>query len=89
VNAEFISSMSCQSIPGHQLISNLDGEIVIETPGFVDPSQLGAFSLWRSRKFPALARQIRALRVGLGADGDIFPGSHGQRPGSEAGDGSE
>src|SRR5690348_7668078 len=74
---------------GHQLIRDLRGEVTVETAGYVDPGQLGALSVGSSRELTALASQIGALGIGLGADRDILPRGHGEGAGREPGDRGE
>jgi hypothetical protein len=81
--------VGAQGVVGHELIRNLDGEGAIETAAHVDPSQLSSLSLGGSCELAALARQVGALGIGLGADRDILTSGHGKGPGGETSDRSE
>src|ERR1041384_6500977 len=78
--------MSSQGVMRHELICHLERQIVLETAGHVDPGQFSSFGLGPGRQLLALARQIGALRISLGADRDILSRGHGKRARYTAGE---
>src|SRR6185436_7337422 len=78
--------MSGERVSVHELIGDLSGESRRESPGLIDPDQLGLLCLWGSCELMALPRQIGRLGVCLGADGDVLASGHRHGSRNEASD---
>ena len=64
-NAKFVPRMRSEGVFGGQLRRDLRGKTGIEAAAHIDGSQLSMFRLGVGFELASLAREIRALRVGL------------------------
>ena len=77
--------MGPKGVPGHQLFGNLPRQGRFDAPGCVDGCQLNDLGLWISGEFGRLAGEIGLLRIGLGADRDVFARGHRHGAGHQSG----
>ncbi len=79
--------MRGEGITGHELVRHLPCQFRRQSPLHVDPGQLRLLRLGlRGSELAALAREVGLLGIGLGADGDVLAGRHGEGTRREAGD---
>lgn len=78
-NAEFIPSMGCKSVVGHQLIGNLSGQRWFQSATDVDCCQLVPLRFIIRFQFSPLAVQVGLFCIRLRTDGNLFSGRHRHR----------
>jgi hypothetical protein len=78
--------MGAEGVVSHQLFGHGSGRVGLDPTRDIDTRQLVQLGLRRSGQFGRLSGQIGLLRIGLGADRDIFASGHGHGAGDQSGD---
>jgi hypothetical protein len=68
----------------HQLLRDLDGQPLVETPLDIDRGEFCHFATAVVAQFSRFPCDVGAFGIGLGADRNVFAGRHRHRPCDQA-----